>query len=51
MVAIDYGGGFNLGGSKDTLLQYDAFALQGLYLYQGSTIVRPSFREINSTKP
>jgi hypothetical protein len=51
VVAIDYDGGFNLGGSKDTLLEYDPFVLQGLYLYQGSTTVRPSFREISSTTP
>jgi Tfp pilus assembly protein PilX len=51
VVAIDYAGGLNLGGSKDTLLQYDPFAIQGLYLYQGSTIVRPSFREIATSTP
>ena len=51
VVAIDWTGGMNLGGSKDTLLQYDPFVLQGLYLYQGSTIVRPSFREIQTTTP
>jgi hypothetical protein len=51
VVAIDYGGGLQLGGSKDTVLQYDPFAIQGLYLYQGSTIVRPSFREISTTTP
>ena len=51
VVAIDYGGGMNLGGSKDTLLQYDPVAFQGLYLYQGSTIVRPSFRDIVTNTP
>jgi hypothetical protein len=51
VVAVDYAGGVNLGGSKDTVLQYDPFAIQGLYLYQGSTIVRPSFREINASAP
>lgn len=51
VVAVDYAGGFNLGGSKDTLLQYDPFAIEGLYLYQGSTIVRPSFREISTSTP
>jgi hypothetical protein len=51
VVAVDWDGGFNMGGAKDTRLQYDPFAIQGLYLYQGSTVVRPSFREINSTTP
>jgi hypothetical protein len=51
VVAVDYGGGVNMGGSKDSVLQYDPFAIQGLYLYQGSTIVRPSFREINTSTP
>lgn len=51
VVAIDYSGGFNLGGSKETSLQYDPFAIEGLYLYQGSTLVRPSFREILTSTP
>jgi hypothetical protein len=51
VVAVDYAGGVNMGGSKDSVLQYDPFALQGLYLYQGSTIVRPSFREISASTP
>jgi Tfp pilus assembly protein PilX len=51
VVAIDYGGGMSLGGSKDTLLQYDPVAFQGLYLYQGSSIVRPSFRDIVTNTP
>lgn len=44
VVAVDWAGGFNLGGSKDTLLQYDPFVIQGLYLYHGTALVRPSFR-------
>ena len=51
VVAVDYGGGFNLGGSKDTLLQYDPFTIQGLYLYQGTAVVRPSFRIITTQTP
>lgn len=51
VVAVDYGGGFNLGGSKDTLLQYDPFVIQGLYLYQGSALVRPSFRIVQTNTP
>jgi len=30
---------------------YDPVALDGLYLYEGSTVVRPSFREIVSSTP
>ena len=51
VVAIDYGGGMSLGGSKDTLLQYDPIAFQGLYLYQGSSVVRPSFRDVVTSLP
>lgn len=51
VVAIDWGGGMNLGGSKDTLLQYDPFAIQGLYLYEGTALVRPSFRIISTQTP
>ncbi len=51
VVAVDWNGGFNLGGSKDTLLQYDPFVIQGLYLYKGSTMVRPSFRIVQTSTP
>ena len=51
VVAVDWNGGFNLGGSKDTLLQYDPFVIQGLYLYKGSTLVRPSFRIVQTSTP
>ena len=51
VVAVDYGGGFSLGGSKDTLLQYDPFTIQGLYLYQGTAMVRPSYRVIYTQTP
>jgi hypothetical protein len=47
VIAVDYSGGVNLGGSKDSRVVYDPFSIQGLYLYQGSTLVRPSFRLLN----
>jgi hypothetical protein len=51
IVAVDYGGGVNVGGSKGTQVIYDPVALDGLYLYYGSTILRPSFREIATSTP
>lgn len=51
VISIDYNGGFSLGGSKDTLVEYDPFVIEGLYLYAGSTLVHPSFREIRTNTP
>ena len=51
VVAVDWAGGMNLGGSKDTLLEYDPFVIQGLYLYHGTALVRPSFRIIQTSTP
>lgn len=51
VVAVDWTGDVDLQGNKNSVLQYDPFVIQGLYLYQGSTLVRPSFREIQTSTP
>jgi hypothetical protein len=50
-IIVDGPGGVNIGTSSKSALIYDPSALEGLYFYNGSTVVRPSFREIKTTTP
>lgn len=50
-IIVDGPGGVNIGTSAKSSLEYDPSSIEGLYVYSGSTVVRPSFREIKTSTP